>query len=73
MRNHQNKHHGPAVHIPILQGLILMTVLLSVLAASFAVAGDDPASRRREFYDNLKIMGDVYDKIINNYVDEMDP
>jgi carboxyl-terminal processing protease len=73
MRNHQNKHHGPAVHSPVLRGLILIMVLLSVLAASFAVAGDDPASRRREFYDNLKIMGDVYDKIINNYVDEMDP
>jgi carboxyl-terminal processing protease len=48
-------------------------VLLSVMAASVAVAGDDPATRRREFYDNLKIMSEVYDKIINNYVDEMDP
>jgi len=73
MRNHQNKHHGPAVHTTLLRGLVLITVLLPVLAASLTVAGDDPASRRREFYDNLKIMGDVYDKIINNYVDEMDP
>jgi len=73
MSNHQNKHHGQTTHRPRLRRLVHVLVLLSVLAASFAVAGDDPATRRREFYDNLKIMGDVYDKIINNYVDEMDP
>ena len=53
--------------------ILLIPVLLAILAGTFAQAGDDPATRRREFYDNLKIMGDVYDKIINNYVDEMDP
>jgi carboxyl-terminal processing protease len=73
MRNHQNKHYSPAVHMRVLRPLVHIFVLISVLTASVAVAGDDPATRRREFYDNLKIMGDVYDKIINNYVDEMDP
>jgi len=73
MSNLQNKHHGPAAHTRHLRRLVHIFVLMSVLTASFAFAGDDPATRRREFYDNLKIMGDVYDKIINNYVDEMDP
>ena len=73
MRNHQNKHFSPAVHRRVLRPLVHIFVLMSMLTASVATAGDDPATRRREFYDNLKIMGDVYDKIINNYVDEMDP
>jgi carboxyl-terminal processing protease len=73
MSNLQNKHQGPAAHARHLRRVVHMFVLMSVLTASFAFAGDDPATRRREFYDNLKIMGDVYDKIINNYVDEMDP
>lgn len=73
MRNLQNKHSSQAVHMGVLRSLVNIVVLMSVLTASVAAAGDDPATRRREFYDNLKIMGDVYDKIINNYVDEMDP
>ena len=32
----------------------------------------DPATRRREFYDNLKLLGEVYERILNNYVDEED-
>ncbi len=73
MSNLKNTHPGPAVPASRMRVLILVPVLLAVLTASLALAGDDPATRRREFYDNLKIMGDVYDKIINNYVDEMDP
>ena len=73
MSNHRISHLRRIGAAPLLRHLVLMPVLLSVLASSLAVAGDDPATRRREFYDNLKIMGDVYDKIINNYVDEMDP
>jgi carboxyl-terminal processing protease len=73
MRNLKNIHPGPVVFASGVRVLILLPVLLAVLTASLAFAGDDPATRRREFYDNLKIMGDVYDKIINNYVDEMDP
>ena len=41
-----------------------------------AVAEDaapkDPAVKRREFYDNLKLLGEVYERILNNYVDEKD-
>lgn len=51
-------------------GLALAVALLAVPAAR---AQDDPAQRRQEFYDNLKILGDVYERIINNYVDEVDP
>ena len=73
MSNHRISHLQRIGTAPLLRHLVLMPVLLSVLVSSLAMAGDDPATRRREFYDNLKIMGDVYDKIINNYVDEMDP
>jgi carboxyl-terminal processing protease len=53
-----------------LAGLALAVVLL---AGTAAWAQDDPARRRQEFYDNLKILGDVYERVINNYVDELDP
>ena len=73
MSHQQNHNLSQAATKRLLRYLVLFPVLLAMLTASFAVAGDDPATRRREFYDNLKIMSDVYDKIINNYVDEMDP
>jgi len=56
-----------------LQRLVLVPVLLALLLATVANAADDPANRRKEFYDNLKIMSEVYERIINNYVDEKDP
>jgi carboxyl-terminal processing protease len=51
-------------------GLALVVVLVVV---PLAWAQDDPAQRRQDFYDNLKILGDVYERVINNYVDEVDP
>jgi carboxyl-terminal processing protease len=56
-----------------LQRLVLFPVLLVVLGAAVANAADDPAKRRKEFYDNLKIMSEVYERVVNNYVDEKDP
>ena len=53
-----------------LPGLAFALVLL---VGGAAQAQDDPARRRQEFYDNLKILGDVYERVINNYVDELDP
>lgn len=53
--------------------LMLIPVLLIVVFSSVAQAADDPAARRREFYDNLKILGEAYERIINNYVDEREP
>lgn len=52
-------------------GVLVLAVLLVVVPG--ARAQDDPAQRRQEFYDNLKILGDVYERVINNYVDEVDP
>jgi carboxyl-terminal processing protease len=72
MRNQMKTQPGLTVPASGVRVLILVPVLLALLAA-LVFAGDDPATRRREFYDNLKIMGDVYDKIINNYVDELEP
>lgn len=51
----------------------LFLVPLFMMIFSSVQAGDDPAARRREFYDNLKILGEAYERIINNYVDEKDP
>ncbi len=56
-----------------LQRLVLFPVLLVIVLAAVANAADDPAKRRKEFYDNLKIMTEVYERVINNYVDEKDP
>ena len=56
-----------------LKSLVLLPVLLVMLLATVANAADDPAKRRKEFYDNLKIMSEVYERVINNYVDEKDP
>lgn len=53
--------------------VLMMAVLISVIFSSTVLAADDPAARRREFYDNLKILGEAYERIINNYVDEKDP
>jgi len=52
--------------------LALIALLLQLVALP-AWAEEDAAARRREFYDSLKILGDVYERIINNYVDEVDP
>ena len=62
---------------------VLLTLsLLCFLAVPLVRAADeptppaqvakDPATKRREFYDNLKLLGEVYERIINNYVDEKD-
>ncbi len=51
----------------------ILALLLVVFTAGSLLAQDDPAARRREFYDNLKILGETYERIINNYVDEKDP
>jgi carboxyl-terminal processing protease len=61
---------------------MLVLALLAVLAAVPALAADpaedgqkaakDPATKRREFYDNLKLLGEVYERVMNNYVDELE-
>ncbi|MBU2502589.1 S41 family peptidase [bacterium] len=70
---------------PGIRAAAFRPLLIALATAFFALAGaaivpaqepartDDPAARRREFYENLKILGDVYERVINNYVDEMDP
>ena len=51
----------------------LAVFALVSLLAPFATADDDPLTRRQEYFDNLKILGEVYERIMNNYVDEQDP
>jgi carboxyl-terminal processing protease len=56
----------------------LLAVLLAGPAWSAGAADDqentakDPATKRREFYDNLKLLGEVYERVLNNYVDELE-
>ena len=54
--------------------LLALLGLALVLVATVTVvrATDDPQQRRRDKYENLKILSEVYDKILENYVDEMD-
>jgi carboxyl-terminal processing protease len=53
---------------------LLPAIVLAVLLVGTAVdSAAETANRRKEFYDNLKIMTEVYERIINNYVDEKDP
>jgi len=54
----------------LLRVLVLVPVLLAVAAAAPA---QDEVSRRDAYYQNLKILGDVYEHILERYVDEVDP
>jgi len=54
----------------LLRTLILVPVLLTVAFAAYA---EDQVSRREAYYQNLKIIGEVYERILENYVDEEDP
>ena len=67
---------GPAVSPAAAQALSPRARIADT-AADSAQAADpvltDPMVRRRAFYDDLKMLGDVYERIINNYVDVLDP
>lgn len=52
--------------------LLPIFAVTCLFLVSPAVAKDDAAAKRAEFYDSLRILGDVYDHIIKNYVDEVD-
>ncbi len=62
--------------------LALLLPLSDTVAATLDTSADadstqavvsDPNARRRAFFEDLKMLGDVYDRIINNYVDVIDP
>jgi len=83
------RHSGFAVGRLILLAMVLLFAAGDVLAqapstkfpAAETVADTtadnpvltDPAVRRRAFYEDLKMLGDVYERLINNYVDVLDP
>lgn len=57
--------------LPVWTALV-PTTALAVEPDSTEQVAKDPATKRREFYDNLKLLGEVYERILNNYVDEKD-
>jgi carboxyl-terminal processing protease len=57
----------------LLMAIFALQGVVPAQAQTEPAAQEDPAARRREFYDNLKILGDVYERVINNYVDELAP
>nr|MEE4268579.1 S41 family peptidase [Candidatus Krumholzibacteria bacterium] len=78
-------HCATSFRAPVFARFWLMLALFCLLTPMVATAQGpatlveetadkpkDPATRRREFYDNLKLLGDVYERILNNYVDEKD-
>jgi carboxyl-terminal processing protease len=52
--------------------LLPILAVISLTVVSPVLADEDAAAKRAEFYDSLRILGDVYDHIIKNYVDEVD-
>ena len=52
---------------------LLGLALVLVAVVTVVRATDDPQQRRRDKYENLKILSEVYDKILENYVDVLDP
>ncbi len=69
------------LRVSLLAALILLMTLPLATRAQSPLPADvvdheaqvkDMAAKRREFYDNLKLLGEVYERILNNYVDEKD-
>ena len=70
----RNKRVSDRIPRKIVQVTLLTAAFLVVLlGAGLAGADNVPANRRTEFYNNLSLLGEVYERIINNYVDEVDP
>jgi len=70
------RRDSPAPRRRLVRPRILALVgfaLVLVATVTVVRATDDAQERRREKYDNLKILSEVYDKIIENYVDVLDP
>jgi carboxyl-terminal processing protease len=69
------RHDSPAPRRLIRPRFLALLGLVVVLAAAVTVvrATDDPQQRRRDKYENLKILSEVYDRIVENYVDVLDP
>ncbi len=53
--------------------LAVVLLLLAALVAPALAAEDEEVSKRQKFLESLKILGAVYERLIYNYVDEMDP
>ena len=54
--------------------LLMAFLLLSAFALPDPGAAQSNRVRKhQEFFDSLELVGAVYDKVINNYVDEVDP
>ena len=54
--------------------LLMAFLLLSAFALpDQGVAQTNRVRKHQEFFDSLELVGAVYDKVINNYVDEVDP
>jgi len=50
-----------------------LLIILLLAGTGQAEAEDDRISRRQQFLESLKILGAVYERIIYNYVDEVEP
>ncbi|PIV80302.1 hypothetical protein COW53_10430 [bacterium CG17_big_fil_post_rev_8_21_14_2_50_64_8] len=75
------RRNGFAVVRLILLAMVLLFAVGDVAAQGTAPADSsadnpvltDPAVRRRAFYEDLKMLGDAYERLVNNYVDVLDP
>jgi carboxyl-terminal processing protease len=52
---------------------ILPWLLLLLVLPGVVLAQDDRVSKRQKIIEAMKLMGEVYERVIYNYVDELDP
>ncbi len=60
-------------YLPTYGLLLAVIATLVLLWAGSAAAQDERANRRQKFLESLKILGAIYERVIYNYVDEVDP
>jgi len=66
----------PPPRIPAVRRILLAAVallLLFALSPPALRAEDSPVSRRQQYLESLRILGTVYEHIVNNYVDVIPP
>ncbi len=73
MNASRRTRHAPRWYTVAVQRCLVLGLLLTCLLPVALAEEEERVSRRQQELDALEILGAVYDKIIWNYVDEVDP
>jgi len=63
----------PAPSAPVARTVTRLFFVVALLAVGTSAFAQDQVSRREAYYQNLKIISEVYERVLENYVDEEDP